>query len=456
MKRRIRNIKPVQLVILSFLSVILIGSFLLYLPVSQTASAEPVSYIDALFTSTSATCVTGLVTKITSEQWSLFGQIVLICLIQVGGLSFIAVYTLLMVGIGKKINLKNRQTIQASMNQSQTGGMVRFVLFSIKTTLLIEGMGALLLTLFFKINGNIGWGKSIYFGVFHAISSFCNAGFDVIGANSFEAYATAPLLNFTVIFLIFSGGIGFPVWFDLYTGLKEKKRKLFHIFSLHSKLALTSTLFLITFGTFYFFVAECSTTLSDFSFGEKWMASLFQSVTLRTAGYYTIPQGTLSTGSKLFSSIWMLIGGSPSGTAGGIKTVTMAVVFCTVLRTIQGHHEITVFKRSIPVKIILRSISIIVLFGMFSLLMTFLIYFTENASFSSIDIFFEVSSGLGTVGLTTGITPYLSSIGKFLIIVCMFIGRIGPLGLTVALQKKFNEQRGNSKIHFPEEDVIVG
>ncbi len=457
-----RHLTVTRLVVLSFLLVLLIGSFLLYLPFSRAQGASKAHYIDCLFTAVSATCVTGLVTVTTATQWSLFGQIVILIMIQIGGLSFITLFTFIVINAGKKVNIHRRMLVQASLNQNSLQGMVRIVKLAIKGTFLLEGLGAITFFLYFWLNQGISPEKAIYWGIFHSISSFCNAGFDVISDSSLSAYVTSPLMNITVMVLIVTGGIGFTVWKDLIGIIKQrfvkqpgKRVRL----SVHSKLALLSTLFLIVFGAAYFLATEYHNpaTLGELSLGSKTWASLFQSVTTRTAGYYTINQNGLTESSKFVSSILMLIGGSPGGTAGGMKTVTLAVVVASIRATLKGRKDIDIFNRRLPWRALQKAITVIGLMLVLWFSVATLLEFTETGSlfqYTFMDLLFETASGLGTVGLTTGITPFLSPIGKILIMLCMFIGRLGPISIAVALQRKMHASE--ESIHYPEEDVLIG
>ena len=457
-----RQLTATRLVVLSFLLVLLAGSLLLYLPFSKGAGAPRAQYIDCLFTAVSATCVTGLVTVTTATQWSLFGQIIILTMIQIGGLSFITLFTFVVVNAGKKVNMRRRMLVQASLNQNSIQGMVRIVKLSIKGTLVFEGLGAVILFLFFWLSQGISPAKAAYWGIFHSISSFCNAGFDVIGSTSLASYVSSPIINITVMALIITGGIGFTVWKDVggvakQALLKEpgKRARL----SVHSKLALISTAFLLVFGALYFFATEYHnpSTLGELSLGSKIWASLFQSVTTRTAGYYSIDQKALTESSKFISSILMLIGGSPGGTAGGMKTVTIAVVVASIRATLKGRKDIDIFKRRIPWQALQKAITVIGLMLVLWFSAATILEFTETSStfsFTFIDILYEVASGLGTVGLTTGITPYLSPVGKILIMLCMFIGRLGPISIAVSLQRKMHASEEG--IHYPEEDVLIG
>ena len=461
---KIKNrLTSTRLVVLSFLLVIFLGSLLLSFPFAQHPLAATPKYIDCLFTAVSATCVTGLVTVTTATQWSVLGQLIILLMIQVGGLTLITFFTFIVINMGKKINMKNRMAIQASLNQNSLHGMVRIVKLAIKGTLLFEAIGAMVLFLFFWLEANIPVGKAAYWGIFHGISAFCNAGFDVIGDNSLQSFATAPVINITVMMLIITGGIGFTVWKDIQSVTKDlmsKNPKKRITLSLHSKLALISTAFLIALGALYFFTTEYQNpaTLAPLSFGGKLLASFFQSVTLRTAGFASINQNGLTESSKFVSSIFMLIGGSPGGTAGGMKTITLAIVVASIWATLRGKNDIDVFHRRISNRSLKKAITIIgVMLSLWFVVATVL-EFTESTDlfpYTFMDLLFEVSSALGTVGLTTGITPYLSVPGKILIMCCMFIGRLGPISIAVALQRKLTTNQ-NDSIHYPEEDVLVG
>lgn len=460
-RKKLQNrFSPAQIVVLSFLLIITIGGLLLSLPVSHTGNS-PVSVIDAFFTSVSAVCVTGLVTVTTATTWSFFGKLVILILIQIGGLSLVTLFTFFLVNIGKKISLKNRLTIQAALNNASLGGMVRLVKLVIKGTLLIEFVGAAVLFVSFLSQG-IAWKKALFYGVFHSISAFCNAGFDIIGEKSLIPYSGHLVINIVIMGLIVTGGIGFTVWSDMFRRVKllfsEGVKRREH-FSLHTKLALIFTAVLLLTGLLFFLAAEYDNpkTLGGLSFPHKLLASSFQSVTLRTAGFCTIAQDGLTEASKLFSSLYMIIGGSPGGTAGGIKTVTLAIVLCSVWSIIKDRNNIVVFKRTIPVATLQRALAIVVL--MISLLLagTTILAITENNSafpHGVSDLIFEVSSALGTVGLSTGITPFLSGIGKLVLMLCMFIGRTGPITLIISLShgKRSNEDA----IGYPNEDVMIG
>jgi trk system potassium uptake protein TrkH len=455
-----QKLTPSQSVVISFLLLILAGSLILYLPVSSQPGKQ-VSYLDALFTTTSAVCVTGLVTLTTAATWSLFGKLVILFLIQIGGLSLITIFTFFLVQAGRKVTLKDRLAVQSAFNDQGLNGMVKLVTLVIRGTLIVEGIGAAVLFLFF-LSEKMDWHKALFYGVFHSVSAFCNAGFDLIGDQSLIPYSGNVLLNITIMVLIILGGIGFTVWrdihFNVHSRLVLKSRKKMSL-SLHSKLVLITTAILTVLGTLLIFLSEYSNpaTIGNFSEGHKLLSSLFQSVTLRTAGFTFLPQDSLSHTSKMISCILMMIGGSPGGTAGGIKTVTVAVIICSVISTISGRKNITVFNRTIPFSTLQKALAVIVIMLFLWLSCTALLSITERNSafeYTTMDLLYEVASALGTTGLTTGLTPHLSALGKFILMFCVFIGRLSPIVLLLSLANRSNEI--NSRIKYPSEDIMIG
>lgn len=450
---------PTQILVIGFLTVIAIGTSLLMLPMS-TMDGTGTSLIDALFTATSAVCVTGLVVFNTLSYWSDFGKGVILFLIQIGGLGFATLVSMLFIAMGRKITLKNRLLMQEALNFSTTAGIVRFTKTIVGLTFLLEGIGAILLSIAFI--PRYGPGKGIWYAIFHSISAFCNAGFDIIGDNSFTPYVGSTLINLTLMFLIIGGGLGFSVWVDTIKVIKDKWKaaehftwkQAFYKLSLHTKLVWVITLFLILVGFIFFFIAEYANpyTLAELSLKEQLYGALFQSVTARTAGFNTISQGDLTVPSKVFMMILMFIGGSPAGTAGGVKTVTIGVLILSAICTIQGKEEVVTFKRKIPTQVILRALTIIMISIAIVITMLMVLTITENAEF--IDIMYEVISAFATVGVSTGLTPYLSFGGKIAIIILMFIGRLGPITIAIALMLK--QARVNGTVQYPEEKIMVG
>ena len=456
------KLTPPRAIMIGFGTMILIGALLLNLPIA-TASGESIGFLDALFTATSANCVTGLVVVNTFDYWSIFGKIVILLLIECGALGFITILTLLMILVRKEISLRNRLVIQASFNQNNMRGMVRLVKKVVIITLSFQAVGAVLLAFAFYHSADMTVPEAIFNGVFHAISSFCNAGFDNIGPQSLMPFVTNPAINFIIIALVISGGLGFTVWIELFEKLKNRKRQSLRIrinhLSLHTKIVLSVTVALLISGTILFMLCEWNNpgTLGDLSAPEKVQASLFQSVTVRTVGFFSIDQSALSDISKFISSLLMLIGGSPVSTAGGIKTVTIGVIFFTMLSVIRGRNRIEAFGRTIPFEIMQKALMVVSAFILLVLVATTILHFTEaNNPISNnfIDLFYEVCSATGTVGLTTGLTPALSPIGKIVIILCMYFGRLSPITIAVALSMKLHGNIDGTSL--PEEKVIIG
>ena len=446
------KLSTTHIIMLSFLFVILLGSILLSLPIS-TANGMAVSYIDALFTATTATCVTGLVTLPTVSTWSIFGQVVILFLIQLGGLGIVTVMTGFMIAINKKMGISDRLLIQDAFNLNTLSGLIRFVKKVIFGTAVVEGIGTLLYMLVFVPEYGP---RGIWISAFNSISAFCNAGLDIIAEDSLCKYAENPLINTVTSALIIIGGIGYIVWWDVIEVIKLRKKQgknCIARLSFHSKLALSMTGFLILIGTVLFFAFEYNNpkTIGDFSLFNKLQASFFQSVTTRTAGFATIPQENLTNPSAFVALVLMFIGGSPVGTAGGIKTVTVAVLILTALSTIKSQNEITTFNRSISQKTVKKSIAVfcmsfIIMFGS-----TVLLSVVSDAP--ALDILYETVSATATVGLTRNFTGTLDLWGKIIIIFTMYFGRIGPISLALALN---TGKSSPNIIKTPTEEISVG
>ena len=459
----IRNMHPTQILVIGFLTLILIGSLLLMLPISS-ASGAYTPFADALFTATSAVCVTGLVVVDTAAHWSLFGKIVILGCIQVGGLGFMSLVSMVFVVLGKKITLKNRLIMQEALNFNTTAGVVRFTKMVVKGTLMVEAIGALLLMLSFV--PEYGVLKGVWYAIFHAISAFCNAGFDILGPSSLAPYVGNGIVNGVIMCLIVIGGLGFSVWLDVYRVIKYKLEAPKHFtwkqavnkLMLHTKLVGVVTLALLFIGFVVIFILEYKNpgTLGALTLKEKIYAALFQSVSPRTAGFYTIPLSEMTDTSKLFTIILMFIGGSPAGTAGGIKTVTFGVLAICAFSTIRGNDQTVIFKRRIPFHLITRALALVMI--AMSVVIVAVGGLSLSEDFSFMEILFETVSAFATVGTTLGITPFLSLVGKILIIIVMFIGRLGPITMAVALMvRRGNKENGSGgSIQYPEERVIVG
>lgn len=460
---KIKKLQPSQIIILSFLFLVLLGTILLSLPVSSVKN-EWTNIYDAFFTSVSAVCVTGLVVVNTFEHWTYFGKFVILTLIQIGGLGFMTVLTFIYILIGRKITLKERIIIKSTFNKSNIDGMIKLTIKAIKGTLIIEVIAGIALSIFFYFDRNFTVSQSIYNGIFHSVSAFCNAGFDILGDNSLMKYDKNIFVNLLFSTLIILGGLGFVVWDDMIEKIKKNKnkvtfKKFFLDLSLHSKISLTTTFYLLLTGTVFTFLMEYNNpeTIGTMSLYGKSITSFFQSVTLRTAGFNTINLGGLHDGTKLMYIFYMLIGGSPGGTAGGLKTVTFAVVVLSVLSTNLGKERTECYGREISLSILQKALSILGMYMFAFILGSILLSITNShllLKYNFIDIMFEVASALGTVGITVGVTPELTYIGKILIAIIMFLGRLGPITIGVALTLKQNSKRIN--VIYPEEDVLVG
>ncbi|MGN0396372.1 MAG: TrkH family potassium uptake protein [Coprococcus sp.] len=453
-----REMTTTRVIALGFLITILVGTLLLMLPFS-TASGEHTSILEALFTSTTSVCVTGLVVVDTFSHWSLFGKIIILILIQIGGLGIISIFTLLMHLLRRKFTLKNSMLIQDSYNLNTKQDLKRFTLRVFKGTISIEILGTLLYSITFC--QRYGFLRGLWYSLFNSVSAFCNAGIDLLGNNSLMDFAHNPLVMFTTCFLIITGGLGFVVWWDIIDVLAQIRLKD-HCFintikkiNLQTKLVLLMTILLIVSGTVFIYLMERNNplTIGDFSECDKWMNSFFQSVTFRTAGFYSFPQEGLYDATALFGMTFMFIGGSPVGTAGGVKTVTIAVVFLNFMSAIRDRNDIVVFKRKIPNVTVKKAVTILFISMSLIIIMTILLLITNDYVGSFVDCMFEVVSAIGTVGLSRGLTASLNTIGRIIIIICMYLGRIGPISMTVALS---SQNVRKNLVHYPEENIIVG
>lgn len=441
-----------QIILLSFLVTILTGSALLSLPIS-TQSGEAVPYIDALFTATTATCVTGLVTLHTVSTWSIFGQTVILLLIQIGGLGTITIMSGLMLLLNRKMGISDRLLIQDAFNLNTMAGLAKFVKNVLLGTLFIEGVGAALYMLVFIPEYGA---RGIWISVFTAISAFCNAGIDIIGENSLCDYATNPLINAITSALIILGGLGYIVWWDVIRVVENRSRKnrrLFRHLTLHSKIALTATAGLITVGAILILLLEFNNplTVGGMPLFDKIQVSLFQSVTTRTAGFASVPQENLTDAAAAVSLILMMIGGSPVGTAGGMKTVTVTILFCSALATVRNKQNASLFGRRISEGSVKKAVAVAVTFMTICLGSTVLLLATNDIS--ALDAVYESVSATATVGLTRNLTPSLNSFGKLIITVTMYFGRVGPISLAVALGSKNESQ---NVISEPTEEISIG
>ena len=444
MKKAFR-LTTTQIIMLSFLGMILLGSLLLALPVSS-ADGVAVPYLDALFTATTATCVTGLVTLPTFSTWSIFGQVVILVLIQVGGLGVITVISAFMLLLHKRVGIGERLLLQDAFNLNTLSGIVRFVKRVLFGTFLVELLGAVFyMTVFVPQFG----ARGVWISVFTAVSAFCNAGIDIIGPNSLCDYATNPVVNLVTSALIILSGIGYIVWWDVL----RVGRKGFRGLTLHSKIAISTTLVLIFGGGLLIFLLEYGNplTIGELSLFDKLQVSFFQSITTRTAGFATVPQENLTNASSILCLLLMFIGGSPVGTAGGIKTVTVAVLAVSALATIRNQNDVTLFNRTISRQAVNKAVAVAamsfaILFGS-----TMLLCAVTDAS--ALNIVYETVSATATVGLTRNLTPYLNRAGKAVIIATMYLGRVGPISLALALN---SSKKQRNLIKNPTEDISVG
>ena len=447
-----RKLSTTQIIMLSFLGLILLGSILLALPFSS-ADGKAVPYLDALFTATTATCVTGLVTLPTVSTWSTFGQIVILVLIQIGGLGVITIISAVMILLHKRMGFGSRLLLQDAFNLNSLSGVIRFVKRVMLGTFLVEGIGALLYMPVFVPKYGI---KGIWISVFTAVSAFCNAGIDIIGENSLCDYATNPIVNLVTGLLIILSGIGYIVWWDvLQTSRKAagKHRKIFRNLTLHSKIAISTTLILVFGGGLLIFLFEYRNplTIGNLPVFDKIQVSLFQSITTRTAGFATVPQQDLTNASSILCLLLMFIGGSPVGTAGGIKTVTIAVLAVSALATIQNKNEVTLFDRNISKHAVNKAVAVTAM--SFGIMFVSTLLLSAVTTADALDILYETVSATATVGLTRDLTPYLNGAGKAVIIGTMYLGRVGPISLALAMN---SSKKHPNIIKNPTEEISVG
>ncbi len=451
MKSNIR-LSTTQTILFSFLAVVFVGSAILSLPFSA-ADGVRVPYIDALFTATTSVCVTGLVTVPTVSTWSVFGQVVILVLIQIGGLGVVTIMTGMMISFRRKLGIGDRMLIQDAFNLNTLSGLVTFIKKVLIGTFIVEGAGALMyMTVFVPRFG----ARGIWISVFNAISAFCNAGIDILAEDSLCGYVLDPMINLTTCLLIVLGGLGYFVWWDLLGLRKDFRRQRFRCLrrmTFHSKIALSATGILIAAGFLLFLIFEYDNplTIGSFTLPQKIMAALFQSVTTRTAGFASLPQQNLTNASSIVSLLLMFIGGSPTGTAGGVKTVTMAVLLASAFSTIQNREEATLFRRAIPKQAVGKAVAVVSV--------SFLIQFTAAVLLEAItgaevmDVLYEAVSATATVGLSRGFTTSLDLYGKLVVIVTMYLGRVGPISLFIALNTR---KAKTNRIKNPTEQISVG
>lgn len=434
---------PPLFFLVGYLLVISLGTILLLLPPSHRGGM--LSPVDCFFVSTSAVCVTGLSPLVTAEAWTGFGQLVILALIQLGGLGIMTAVAAFGLVTRKHFDLKERVALMEEKGQNGLGGIIRLLKFILLSTFLIEGVGAILLALEFV--PRLGLASGIWASVFHSISAFCNAGFDIIGPNSLSPFQNNVICLLTFGFLIAIAGIGYTVYLDLLT------KKAYHRLSLHTKVVLTATVFLLAFGTLCFYLLEKDNPQSfgPLSEGAKWLNAFFQSVTTRTAGFFSVDQSSLSNGSVLLTIFLMFIGGSPSGTAGGIKTTTFIAISLGCISEIREAKDVTIFHRNLS-RDIIRKAFIIFTWSLFWCNFVWLLLVLSNPGLNVLNLLFETISAFGTVGLTRGITGNLNVIGKLLIAGTMILGKLGPLTMFYALAPEERKRKNR----LAEEDISIG
>ena len=449
MVNRSRKIKKtldgVQILAIGFLLLIIIGAMILSLPISSR-EGHYTNFLDSLFTSTSAVCVTGLVAVDTGTYWSTFGQFIIILLIQVGGLGFMSITVFIAALLGKKITLKDRLYVQESMNTLSIQGLVKMVRYVIGFTFIVEFLGAAILSTQFI--PEFGYLKGIAYSIFHSISAFCNAGFDLMGNyGSLTSCNNNAIILLTLSMLIIVGGIGFTVILEL-LNYKNVKR-----ISVHSKIALSISAFLLIFGAIFIFLLEYknTNTIADMNLKDKIVNSIFTAVSPRTAGFNSIALDKMTTASIFLTIFLMFIGGSPGSTAGGLKTTTFGIAVFTLISVIKGREDTEAFKRKLSKSLVYKSFALLMLGMTLVIVVTMILSITEY-DVPFIDLFFEATSAFGTAGLTLGITQGISIIGKLVLIITMYCGRVGPLTVMLALMHRQN----NRGFSYPEGKILIG
>jgi trk system potassium uptake protein TrkH len=450
-----RRLKPPHIIILSFLGAILLGSVLLSLPIA-THEGDNVPLVDRIFTATSAACVTGLVVKDTAA-WAPFGRVIIMLLFQAGGLGIMTFSILFAILLGRKITISENLVMKGTIGHRGPRNLRKLTLYIVGMVFVFEAIGAALLFIRWNIIGDWSVGANLYNSVFHAISAFCNAGFSLF-RRSFTGFSGDPYINLIMISLIFTGGIGFMVILDIgRLGFWSKdKRPILSRMSVQTKMALSVSLFLIIIGGLVIFLLEKDNTLARAGAGTRFLGPFFQAVTSRTAGFNTLPIGKLAPPTLIFLIFLMFIGASPGSTGGGIKTCTFGVLIASAIAMIKNRERVWVFRKTVPKTVIRKALVIFILALGWIFLFSLALSVTEKGHIFGKDyylrILFETTSAFGTVGLSTGITSMLSGLGKILIIITMFVGRIGPL--TMALAVALQEEK--LLYNYPEEQVMVG
>lgn len=457
MKKKIK-FSTTQIIALGFMALIATGTVLLMLP-AASANGTSTSFVDALFTATTSSCVTGLVVVNTLEHWSLFGHVVILFLIETGGLGVVTIAALFLIILGRRLSLSQRLLLQDAYNIDTLFGIVQLTRKVVLCSLVIQGIGAV----FYMIRFIPAYGVAvgIWRSVFTAVSAFCNAGMDLVGECSLAVYAGDTLINVTTMVLIIVAGLGFPVWWDIADKVKRIRKdrltpsKAFKKLSLQSKLVLTTTAGLILFGAVFILTADFyhETSLGPLSVKDKILAAFFQSVTVRTAGFETVPQAGFSHPSQIISMILMFVGGSPGGTAGGVKTVTMAVLFLSIFSILHQDKDTEAFGRRISDNMVRKALAVVAV-SLTTLLVSIISLSVAMPDVSIMDVAYEATSAIATVGLTRGITGSLTVPAKIIIVLTMYAGRIGPISMALAFNRSGKNKRAGRQL--PEENIMVG
>ena len=450
MNVKAKPMRPTKTIVLSFLLVIAVGTLLLMLPISSKTH-DFTSPLTALFTATSATCVTGLVVVDTYTHWTVFGQVIILLLIQVGGLGLVTFASFFSFAIGRKLGLRSMQLASESVSTGGFNDIRKLISSIVKLSLAFEGTGAAILMLVFVPKYG---SKGIFISIFLAVSAFCNAGFDILGFEgkycSLTNYADNPIVIITIMGLIICGGLGFVVWHDIAQYRETKKLVL------HTKVVLITTAFLILAGTVFTMILEWNNpnTMGGMDFLQKFCRSIFQSVTCRTAGFNTIPNDTMYSGTKILSIVLMFIGAAPGSTGGGIKVTTFTVILMTVVSVVKNRSDTQIMGRKVDKDVVYKSLSITVLASLIVIITSCVMVYTNTVHIAGVDSVFESVSAFATVGLSAGPTAVINDISKLFLIFTMFVGRVGPVGLVFSLIIG-NEAKTKNQV-VPEGKIIVG
>lgn len=451
---RLRHIpRPARKILLGFALIILLGSLLLHIPAASRSGTET-DALTCLFTATSATCVTGLVVVDTWSHWSLFGQCIILALIQIGGLGFLSIAAIVSFLLGRRISMRERMEMSAALNMQELSGVIRLTRHVIAATFVLEGVGAAALATRFV--PQFGLWEGIYRGIFHSVSAFCNAGFDLMGEktpfSSLTSYAEDPVVNGTILLLIIVGGLGFYVWGDVAAAICSHRARWQHL-TVHTRLVLIVTGILLAAGTLIFYGCERSNpaTLGGMNEPQKWMAALFQSVTYRTAGFNTVDLSAARDSTTLASYALMLIGGSPGSTAGGVKTTALAIVVLSMAATLTGKRDVNVFHRRIPPMAVRTAVTLVCLGISISFVSAFVLMAADGIPMQG--ALFETTSAFATVGLSMGYTSTLSVLSKVCLMLEMYIGRVGILTLGLGL---LTPRASEPLYRYPETHIMIG